>query len=1279
MPSETDSSNSNPVVFLLGLLAVGGAAVFGVARTKSDSPSPKHPVQIAKNDPDARPAQADDSFEPLDVLHDFLRVTAKPSDDSSKLNAKITLREEDATWSVSLEAKRGTRKPEDLADALKIEPATYEFLIVTVPNPVESKFSQEFDATVESIQRAYEARGFTLRVSRLPWPHGPAGQGANVETGRVHRDHPGVLLFQCAGKNRNSITLALVCLVAESPISGISKVALTNALTARERLLDAMTRAGLDEFQDCGGLTSCEPVRLIAPYFSGSQSSLILALREWKESDRNRTELQIITGSATALDPEGFGQIRDFLPNCSLRSTVIPNKLLMLGIFSYLAGNRSPTPDACRAVVQERVAILRESNTGFGMSSVQDRRKQTDRDRSSNCDDENPGGSSNDSPSGSSVSQPWIDFPFPMAIHRLQAELDKSPVTTPVLPQTDFVEPKVSNTNRIDAIPPYDPESAVSSAGQCMRAILATIKRDDIRYVGIVATDIRDVVVLNRLLRKECSNVRVFTTEPAAALLQPEDAAQLRGMLVASTYPLDLVIQEWSQKSSDLPLIPFSTQASQGYYNAILAHYGQSERMVGYGLPRLPNRSQHSFPPTSIPPIWISVVGEGGRLLPVHCFTDYNDTYAIGDAYYPLLERVTDASSRHPDQSVDVPAICVPVVALLAALAAIVVLFLALCAVCVDQSWEKWGAGLTRREIPGPGTNGKFRVQTSFWLEFWRGGMLCGMLLFVLPYSLPAWEARGLRVFSGLSSPLRAFIAGPCSLDGLDWRQSSLILMAVLINLLILIMLAAMVAKSIDPPPGRNRWWFGGLAMVVLVTWIGTHVWWIRREPIEQLFIYLRITEVAAGLSPLVPMGILAWTAIALSWCCLKQARLSRETLLMCPYPSTWKDVCDADLGLNQELCSHIRFLVNRRTMVLLLGLGIPFALCLIWTAGIIPLPSEEGLAWDRLMRAVFCSLAVAILLILVRFLSVWHRLSELMKEIQRIPMVAAFERLPGGITRLFGGYLYSEQRTYHSHLAAAAWALPIEQRRELRTWIRQSRHVGLSWVFRQPVPTPEMNESTHTDEQDRETANFPDSSQATQDLQDQIDLAERLREHAVRFLNEMPQAWHRQSMDAAFGTDRPQKNEITRDAISDDSKRENSGSSESALLGNQAYVAAYVVLYLGSYFAQLRMLVYAVVIAAPLLLFAGASYPFQPDRPQLTGLIALLAMVAVGTTYLLYKINKDGLISRITRTTPNRFTPDWGFFSSIANFVLPLLGLVLLHMLGLIRFIVEPVLGLFQ
>ena len=80
--------------------------------------------------------------------------------------------------------------------------------------------------------------------------------------------------------------------------------------------------------------------------------------------------------------------------------------------------------------------------------------------------------------------------------------------------------------------------AAATVAGEELRTIMAAINRARVRDVGILATDPRDVVFLNRVIRSQCPNVRVFTSETSLALTHPDDAYHLRGMVIGSTYPL---------------------------------------------------------------------------------------------------------------------------------------------------------------------------------------------------------------------------------------------------------------------------------------------------------------------------------------------------------------------------------------------------------------------------------------------------------------------------------------------------------------------------------------------------------------------------------------------------------------------------------------------------------------------------------------------------------------------------------------------------------------------
>jgi len=119
--------------------------------------------------------------------------------------------------------------------------------------------------------------------------------------------------------------------------------------------------------------------------------------------------------------------------------------------------------------------------------------------------------------------------------------------------------------------------------------------------------------------------------------------------------------------------------------------------------------------------------------------------------------------------------------------------------------------------------------------------------------------------------------------------------------------------------------------------------------------------------------------------------------------------------------------------------------------------------------------------------------------------------------------------------------------------------------------------------------------------------------------------------------------------------------------------VAIQVVIYLSQFFIQLRNMAWSMIVCGSLLLLGVTSYPFQPERLILLLWLALVGAVIAAILYVLVRINQDELVSRISRTTPNRFTFDWGFASSLLTYVVPMAGIVLIQMSGAFRFMLEP------
>jgi hypothetical protein len=123
-----------------------------------------------------------------------------------------------------------------------------------------------------------------------------------------------------------------------------------------------------------------------------------------------------------------------------------------------------------------------------------------------------------------------------------------------------------------------------------------------------------------------------------------------------------------------------------------------------------------------------------------------------------------------------------------------------------------------------------------------------------------------------------------------------------------------------------------------------------------------------------------------------------------------------------------------------------------------------------------------------------------------------------------------------------------------------------------------------------------------------------------------------------------------------------------------EGFVAIQVVVYLCQFFIQLRNLAWSIVICSSLLL-AGTSYPFYPEKLLLFLLLGLVGVAVISVFSVLFAINRNELVSRISGTTPNRLTPDANFISSLFTYALPALGVVVVQLSGAFRFVFEPLL----
>jgi hypothetical protein len=124
-----------------------------------------------------------------------------------------------------------------------------------------------------------------------------------------------------------------------------------------------------------------------------------------------------------------------------------------------------------------------------------------------------------------------------------------------------------------------------------------------------------------------------------------------------------------------------------------------------------------------------------------------------------------------------------------------------------------------------------------------------------------------------------------------------------------------------------------------------------------------------------------------------------------------------------------------------------------------------------------------------------------------------------------------------------------------------------------------------------------------------------------------------------------------------------------------ESVAATQVVIYVSQFFVQLRNLVWAAIVTSSLLLLAATSYPFHPEKLLLVGLIVLSGAGMASVLYVLIDMNRDEVVSRVTRTTPGKFSLDGGFVGSFFTYIVPVAGVLAAQLSGSFRWVLEPLL----
>ncbi|HUI25030.1 MAG TPA: hypothetical protein VL403_03010 [Candidatus Kryptonia bacterium] len=1153
-----------------------------------------------------------------------------------------------------------------------------EFLVATAPDPIDATSGFLFDQHLDAIERAMAAADYLPDRFSLPWQcaqdakkkcaekAGAAEPACALAT--LYRDQPATFLFRKPSSRR----LMVLFVVGETPTWGVHKAALQHALD----YACVRRRSGR-------GQQVCDPpVGLLAPTFSGATESLRIALREWLDPkdgdpDVRPPSFRIVSGSATDY---GNKATLDALSVDGFHATTASSEAQIGIIRQYL---EQLGADPCS------VALLKEANTAYGRGATASTRWQ---DR---CGQPHA--------NGARAPEDWLQLPFPISISQVRMAYDRSQMLRPAaapnatLPRTvldlsldDITEPE-------DVPPPQSSQMTANIADLVLADTLSTISRERIKYVGLLATDVRDTLFLAQQIRTYCPDVRLFSIGSERLYTHPDYSQALEGMLVVSTYPLYGKTQLWTDHEGGRhQRLTFDNNGTEGVYNAALALLGKDDWLVDYATPFHP-----AAPGTKRrPSLWIAAVGHGG-LWPLQFYPEYGQRDYVLDVprvILPLAQSETSVNGNTVDWGQTRSGFAVTLIAILTLLA------LANCAAYLFMIVPQF------RRIQ--------RVENWSLLEIFRRpqerrylheqALYVGVVFFALLVtyscvarfvflSVKAAPEEGVDAVMNASVMLclcslivvNAFIiprvlrriVAPV-VDRIERRLIKAGVRAGLVRTLTTMTMLAVGALAIwrlrpeDWRPTVQR--VNATELTHLVQVALRSVWFPQAQGQYHL-LFERAGSIVSGLSPVTPLLFLGF-----GWYVWGVGHLRRIRFLD---TLTVTDPLATDTFVGEGITGFETWMRSAVGNPIRCGLRFPLAVVLVALAVLGPcawlrsrfLPTFDGAGFDRLVQVAFALLYGGVAFAGVQLFSLWYHMRRLLRCLALHPMKAAFIAFPKEIGQLLRRRLYAHVPT------VTDLQLPLQQWR------------ALALAFRR-LPPPGMDGSLYCHladiDPDRVASGVDDARRA---MEGAAEAEERFRSD----LDAAASRWSRvpatrsgvRPLLSAAATQlmavlqlRWQRGALPRPAADVSSKADGRAPDlspvEAWLRQAEDFVVIEVVTFLTQNFVHLRNLLMMTTLGMLMMLLTVSSYPFQPQRLLQLFTWSVILPTVGGVITMLVQMDRNEVLSRITGTEPNEIRLDHAFVSSIVTYgVLPVLTLLatMFPQLGGLWGAIEPITRVFK
>ncbi len=1120
-----------------------------------------------------------------------------------------------------------------------------KLLIALVPDPLDSQLPAAFDQAIDAIEQGF-AYSSPMRAGYLPDRRWLPWEDAAAVQDRSYRATPGLMLFR--QEDGPVCTLTAVLLVGETPTTGLHMAAFHAAL-----------RLALDLADSGEG-----PVRILGPSFSGTVSSLRVALLQWAADAGGAPPSALASPARSSPAPAALARPSPApaaapASAASPASAAVPAAAALSASAASAASaapgqagaGESPPPQflvvtgtakapclesllqlpAPATVAFYRVQASVDVQLATALQELHQRLGWDLRRAALSAELDTAYGAGVPRPDAPAADDSCQAVPLPRGVlvvrfpghlagvrsARAAAGLTQAaaaaatapaadPPAAPAPPATDLQIDLANGPPGAGQASDLSPLTA-AAGDLALSGLVQGLSHAGIQYAGIVATDVRDTLLLADRLHTQAPNVSLFAVDGDLLFVHPSVHAALDGMTVISSAPLFAAGRTAGSGAAANGRLPwqFSSTFGQGIYEATVALLSPN------GLEWVARRDGF--------PVWLSVVGNDA-LWPVSGVVSARSAASGGAAAarggeqvisFGQLAAMESGNWRDdPGPGAHLASSSTPIKADLELL----VFAAGLCA----AGWSL----LRAAHLPAPPAGGRAAAAT-------RRLLVAGLAL-LLVADAALLVVGGIPRFGWLR-------AAPAPVP---WTLAGSLSFAV--TALVYALLAGMLVRAASGPrqaggagPARVRrpravaatllTLLGTAAAPALLWWIAAH-WMLYTVDFDQ-----RIRAFDGGLSPLVSLG---WLVAALFLWTLLELQRRRLT--------NWQQI---DWPLAEKYDPAFRGCkVILRAIRRLLAAGAPYrpkrrrgAPLRRWAGGLRRL--RRSPAQRRRLALRLCGpLGIAGVAVVCLVLT-WHR-------VQPVAETAQFGRL--ALTAWALAAVLS---------ATSCWRF-LGVWRELRKLLLRIESTALAARLKEIAPDlhwkPMQSFSSPMPPFQTLIVSFERLKALLQS--GKLALAPAVSGRMLRDLNE--------ALGLAFAAD--SKDEAVLEITSRKKVQRLITAASRGLLQHQEdpavadFFAIRTAAYLRYIFAQLRSALLAALAPGLLLLLAGSAYTFQPRGLVSAGILGLLVaeiLVAVG---VFVAMSRDTVLSLLAGNQPGEITFDWHFVSSVLKFgVVPILGLV--------------------